>query len=62
MNIPLRKKHRTLDGIHGFKAKPRTGNSHGGEKGRKKNGKTNEGPSRYLRVDGATGKSVMVVG
>lgn len=59
MDIPLRRKYRTHDGVQGFKAKPRTGNSHGGEKGRKKSGRTDAAPPRTMHVDGLTGRKQM---
>lgn len=58
MEIQLRKKYRTQEGVRGYKAKPRTGNSSGVEKHRKKTGTTREA-GMVMRVGGATGSRRM---
>lgn len=57
VDIKLKRKYR-LGGMWGFPAKPRTGNSHGPEKKRRKNNKAPaQGPPPILVVDGLTGKA-----
>lgn len=57
--MTLKAKYRSKRGTLGYPAKPRTGNSHGPNKGRKKNGKINH--IQYVMVIHAgSGKRRMV--
>lgn len=60
MNMKLKGKYTTdRPMMNAAPCKARTGNSHGPAKGRKKDGKWNQGPQKVMVVNGFTGHARM---